>query len=75
MKANTMSAFPILGAEIEEKQMDLYRRYISTLFGRLMGCRRFTQIRIPTEANARESDLDPEEYIRRMDLAYGKTIQ
>ena len=60
----------ILGAEIEEKQMNLYRRYISTLFGRLMGCRRFTQIRIPTEANARESDLDPEDYIRRMDRAY-----
>ena len=60
----------ILGTEIEEKQMDLYRRYISTLFGRLTGCKRFTQIRIPTEANARESDLDPKDYIRRMDRAY-----
>lgn len=60
----------ILGFALEETQMDLYRKYISTLFGRLMGCKRFTQIRIPTEANARESDLDPEEYIRRMNLAY-----
>ena len=60
----------VLGAEIEEKQMDIYRRYISSLFGRLTGCKRFTQIRIPTEANARESVLDPEDYIRRMDRAY-----
>ena len=44
----------ILGFALEETQMDLYRKYISTLFGRLMGCKRFTQIRIPTEANARE---------------------
>ena len=60
----------ILGYELEEEQMDLYRRYIGQLFGKLMECKRFTQIRIPTEANAAESGLAPEEYIRRMNSAY-----
>lgn len=60
----------ILGCELEEAQMELYRRYVAQLFGRLAGCRRFTQIRIPTEANALESGLDPRDYIRRMDRAY-----
>lgn len=60
----------ILGYEIEEEQMELYRRYISQLFYKLMECKRFTQIRIPTEANAAESDLDPQDYIQRMNKAY-----
>ena len=60
----------ILGYELEEKQMDLYRRYISQLFEKLVTCRRFTQIRIPTEANAEESGLDPQDYIRRTTEAY-----
>ena len=60
----------ILGYELEEKQMDLYRRYISQLFEKLVTCKRFTQIRIPTEANAEESGLDPQDYIRRMTMAY-----
>ena len=60
----------ILGYEIEEKQMELYRRYISQLFQKLVTCRRFAQIRIPTEVNAEESGLDPQDYIRRMDRAY-----
>ena len=50
--------------------MELYRRYISQLFEKLVTCRRFAQIRIPTEANAAESGLDPQDYIRRMDRAY-----
>ena len=60
----------ILGYELEEEQMNLYRRYIGQLFGKLMECKRFTQIRIPTEANAAESGLAPEEYIRRLNSAY-----
>ena len=60
----------VLGYELEDAQMDLYRRYISQLFEKLVTCRRFAQIRIPTEANAAESGLDPQEYIRRMDRAY-----
>ena len=60
----------ILGYEIEEEQMELYRRYISQLFYKLMECKRFTQIRIPTEANAAESGLDPQDYIQRMNKAY-----
>lgn len=60
----------ILGYEISPEQFDLYRRYISQLFYKLMECKRFTQIRIPTEANAAESDLEPQDYIQRMTMAY-----
>lgn len=60
----------VLGYQIPNEQMDLYRRYISQLFYRLMECRRFTQIRIPTQTNAAESGLDPQDYIQRMTLAY-----
>ena len=60
----------VLGYELEDAQMELYRRYISQLFEKLVTCKRFAQIRIPTAANAAESGLDPQEYIRRMDRAY-----
>ena len=60
----------VLGYQIAEEQIELYRRYMAQLFGKLMECKRFTQIRNPTEANAAESGLDPEEFIRRMDKAY-----
>lgn len=60
----------ILGYEIVETQMELYRKYISQLFNKLVECKRFAQIRIPTQANAEESGLDPQDYIQRMDRAY-----
>ena len=60
----------VLGYQIEEAQMALYSRYMSGLFHRFMSCKRFTQIRIPTQANGAESGLDPQEYIRRMNHAY-----
>lgn len=60
----------ILGYEIEEEQMELYRKYISQLFYKLMECKRFTQIRIPTEANAAESGLEKQDYMERMNRAY-----
>lgn len=60
----------VLGYQMEEGQMALYRKYMSRLFNKLMGCRRFTQIRIPTEANAAESGLDPQDYVQRMNRAY-----
>ncbi len=60
----------VLGYQIEEAQMALYRRYMSGLFHRFISCKRFTQIRIPTQANGAESGLDPQEYIRRMNHAY-----
>lgn len=34
-----------------------------------MECKQFTQIRVPTEANAAESNLDPQEYVQRMNKA------
>lgn len=60
----------ILGYEIEAEQFELYRSYMSRLFAKLMECKRFTQIRIPTRANAAESNLDPQDFIRRMTRAY-----
>lgn len=60
----------VLGYPIENEQMELYRKYLSQLFYKLMECKRFTQIRVPTEANASESNLDPQEYIQRMNDAY-----
>lgn len=60
----------ILGYEIDEDKFELYRRYMTQLFSKLMNCRRFTQIRMPTVANAEESGLDPQDYIRRMERAY-----
>lgn len=60
----------VLGCEILPEQFELYRRYMSKLFYKLMKCKRFTQIRIPTAANAAESGLEPENYIQRMNSAY-----
>ena len=60
----------ILGYEIDEDQFELYRKYMAQLFSKLMTCKRFTQIRIPTAANAEESGLDPQDYIQRMERAY-----
>ncbi|MBD5532278.1 MAG: aminopeptidase [Lachnospiraceae bacterium] len=60
----------ILGYEIDEDQFTLYRKYMAQLFSKLMDCKRFTQIRIPTAANAEESGLDPQDFIQRMERAY-----
>lgn len=59
-----------LGYELPEQQMQLYRRYMSQIFHQFLGCKRFTQIRLPTKANAEESELEPEDYIERMTKAY-----
>lgn len=60
----------ILGYEIDKDKFELYRKYMAQLFSKLMNCKRFTQIRIPTVANAEESGLDPQDYIQRMERAY-----
>lgn len=60
----------VLGYKLEPEQIALYRKYISSLFYALMKAKRFTQIRIPTAANAQESSLEPAEYIHRMESAY-----
>lgn len=60
----------ILGYEIDNDKLELYRRYMAQLFSKLMNCKRFTQIRIPTAVNAEESGLDPQDYIQRMERAY-----
>lgn len=58
------------GAPLEEAAMERYRRYMRALFGKLMSCRRFTQLRLPTAANAEESGLAAPEFIARMEKAY-----
>lgn len=60
----------ILGYEIGRDKFELYRKYMAQLFSKLMSCKRFTQIRIPTAANAEESGLGPQDYIQRMEKAY-----
>lgn len=60
----------VLEYKLEPEQMALYRNYIAGLFHALMKAKRFTQIRIPTAANAEESSLEPAEYVRRMENAY-----
>ena len=60
----------ILGYEIDKDKFELYRKYMAQLFSKLMNCKRFTQIRIPTAANAEESGLAPQDYIQRMERAY-----
>lgn len=60
----------VLGYDLAAEQYELYRRYIRHLFGKLMQCKRFTQIRLPTAANAEESGLEPAEFIRRLTAAY-----
>lgn len=60
----------VLGYEIDSDKFELYRKYMAMLFSKFMNCKRFTQIRIPTMANAEESGLDPQDYIQRMERAY-----
>lgn len=60
----------VLGHEIAPEPYQRYRRYMARLFGNLAACRRFTQIRLPTQANAAGSGLDPQDYILRMTSAY-----
>lgn len=60
----------ILGYEIADEKFEIYRNYMAQLFSKLMNCKRFAQIRIPTAANAEESGLDPQDYIQRMERAY-----
>lgn len=58
------------GAQLEEGAMARYRSYMARLFNKLMACKRFTQIRLPTEANAAESGLEAGDFKRRMEQAY-----
>ena len=60
----------VLGRDLDDNHMAFYRSYMRRLFDALLKAKRFTQIRIPTPANAQESGLPPEEYIRRMEQAY-----
>lgn len=60
----------VLGEPLEDAAMERYRRYMRALFGKLMTCRRFTQLRLPTAANAAESGLAAPEFIARMERAY-----
>lgn len=60
----------VLDQALAAPQAALYRQHMAQLFGALMQAKRFTQIRLPSEQNARESGLPPAEFARRMLAAY-----
>ncbi len=60
----------VLGYDIPAEKFNRYRQYMAQLFPALMETKRFTQVRIPTKENAAESDLEPVDFIRRMENAY-----
>lgn len=60
----------VIEGDLSEEAMQNYRRYMSGLFGTLMKAKRFTQLRIPTEENAKEFQMEPQEFIERMTSAY-----
>lgn len=60
----------VIGGSLSEDAMQNYRRYMSGLFGTLMKAKRFTQLRIPTEENAKEFSMEPQDFIERMTCAY-----
>lgn len=60
----------VLDGTLEETQMGFYRQYMASLFRVFMQARRFSQIRLPSQQNALESNLSPEEFQRRMLAAY-----
>ncbi|NLI53191.1 MAG: aminopeptidase [Clostridiales bacterium] len=60
----------VLDRQLEEAQLGLYRQYMASLFRALMSAKRFSQIRLPSEENAIESGLLPQEFRERMLAAY-----
>lgn len=60
----------VLGYELVPERKNYIKITLNNCFFTLMKSKRFTQIRIPTLANAVESGLPPEEYISRMEKAY-----
>ncbi len=60
----------VLNCKLPDEQMDCYRTYMRNIFQIFMKKKRFTQIRIPTVENAKETDLEPSEFMERMTKAY-----
>lgn len=60
----------VIDRKLEDVQMGYYRQYMASLFRVLMQAKRFSQIRLPSEENAEESGLPPEEFSERMTHAY-----
>ena len=60
----------VLDQPLGEEQTGYYRRYMASLFRVLMGAKRFSQIRLPSEENARQSNLSPADFGERMLAAY-----
>lgn len=60
----------VLGCQLEDQQMNLYKGYMRNLFQTLMKVPKFIQIRIPTIENAKESGLEVNDYLKRMSDAY-----
>lgn len=60
----------ILKEELEDEQMNIYRQYMRNIFSHLMKVKKFVQLRVPTDENAKDSSLDPEIFKERMLKAY-----
>ena len=60
----------LLNQPLDEVHKKVYNDYMRKLFPCFIQSKRFTQIRIPSIENALESELEPEDFIRRMEDAY-----
>ncbi len=65
-----MYAAVIPGENMREEDMPKYRNYMRSLFTVLSKKTKFIQIRIPTKANAENSNLEVNDFIVRMEDAY-----
>lgn len=59
-----------LDQELDPAHMAYYRQHMAQLFRILVQAKRFSQIRLPSDQNAQESGLPPEEFRERMIAAY-----
>lgn len=64
------AVLPLSKLTENKEKMNLYRKYMSTLFSTLTQKKKFVQIRVPSEENAIESGLEPSVFIEKMNKAY-----
>lgn len=60
----------ILKEKLDEEHMNIYRQYMKNIFSTLMKAKKFVQLRVPTDENAKDCSLEPEIFKQRMLKAY-----
>ena len=60
----------VLKEKLDDKHMNIYRQYMRNIFSSLMKAKKFVQLRVPTDENAKDSSLEPEIFKQRMLEAY-----